>query len=51
MKLQTKRNIIGSLGLLFLVSPVFVQGMEVLRRRQESGLDQAVGLPIVGMMP
>ena len=38
MQLKTKRNIIGALGVLFLVSLIFVQGMEVLRQRREAGL-------------
>ena len=42
MKLETKRAIIGVLGLVFLLSLVFVQAMEVLRRRREAGLDTAV---------
>ncbi len=42
MKLQTKRIVIGLLGFLFLLSLVFVQGMEVLRRRQEAGLSNAL---------
>ncbi|MFV0442669.1 MAG: multiheme c-type cytochrome [Planctomycetaceae bacterium] len=37
MKLQTKRTVIGLLGLLFLVSLILVQAMEVQRRREESG--------------
>ncbi|MCA9067703.1 MAG: hypothetical protein KDA84_02190, partial [Planctomycetaceae bacterium] len=46
MKLRTKRNIIGFLGIVFLISLVFVQGMEVLRRRQEAGLAQGdVAIP------
>ncbi len=42
MKLQTKRIVIGLLGFLFLLSLVFVQGMEVLRRRQAAGLSNAL---------
>lgn len=38
MGLKTKQVIIGLLGLLFLASLVFVQWMEVTRRRQEAGL-------------
>jgi len=46
MQLRTKRVVIGSLGLLFLVSLIFVQAMEVLRRRHEAGLDQGnVAIP------
>lgn len=39
MELKTKQIIIGILGLLFLTSLVFVQWMEVTRRREEAGLD------------
>ncbi len=39
MGLKTKQLIIGFLGLVFLASLVFVQWMEVTRRRQEAGLD------------
>jgi hydroxylamine dehydrogenase len=46
MQLHTKRVVIGSLGILFLVSLIFVQAMEVLRRRHEAGLDQGhVAIP------
>ncbi len=38
MKLETKRSIIGLLGIVFLLSLVLVQGMEVVRRREEVGL-------------
>jgi hydroxylamine dehydrogenase len=38
MSVKTKQVIIGLLGLMFLGSLVFVQWMEVTRRRQESGL-------------
>jgi hydroxylamine dehydrogenase len=38
MRLETKRWIIGLLGVLFLLSLVLVQAMEVLRKRQEAGL-------------
>ena len=38
MKLQTKKTVIGLLGLLFMLSLVLVQAMEVTRRRQEAGL-------------
>ena len=40
MSLNTKRFIIGLLGVMFLVSLVFVQWMEVSRRRVEAGLDK-----------
>lgn len=46
MGLKTKQLIIGFLGLVFLASLVFVQYMEVTRRRQEAGLDvHAVSIP------
>ena len=38
MSLKTKQIIIGILGLLFLVSLIFVQWMEVARKRVEAGL-------------
>ncbi len=38
MSLKTKQFIIGLLGLLFMGSLVFVQWMEVTRRREEAGL-------------
>jgi hypothetical protein len=37
MSLETKRTIIGVLGGLFLISLIFVQWMEVVRKRAESG--------------
>jgi hypothetical protein len=37
MRLETKRYIIAFLGLLFLVSLLFVQWMEIVRKRAESG--------------
>ncbi len=39
MTVKTKQIIIGLLGLMFLASLVFVQWMEVSRKRQEAGLD------------
>ncbi len=39
MGLKTKQLIVGVLGLIFLGSLVFVQWMEVTRKRQEAGLD------------
>ena len=45
MSLEVKRYIIGALGGLFLVSLVFVQWMEVARRRAESG-DAAAAVAI-----
>jgi hypothetical protein len=38
MGLKTKQVIIGLLGLLFLASLIFVQWMEVTRKREEAGL-------------
>ncbi|GMV79848.1 MAG: hypothetical protein AMXMBFR7_10320 [Planctomycetota bacterium] len=38
MQLTTKRSIIGILGILFLVSLIFVQWMEVVRKQEEAGL-------------
>ncbi|MCA9113281.1 MAG: hypothetical protein KDA52_25255, partial [Planctomycetaceae bacterium] len=47
MKLQTKRTVIGLLGILFLLSLVLVQGMEVARRREEAGLSSAhIAVPV-----
>lgn len=40
MSLEAKKIIIGTLGGLFLLSLVFVQAMEVLRKRKESGLSE-----------
>ena len=46
MGLRIKQVIIGLLGLLFLASLVFVQWMEVIRRREEAGLDvRQVSIP------
>ena len=41
MSLEAKRRIIFILGLLFLASLVFVQWMEVTRKREEAGLSDA----------
>ena len=41
MTLQTKRYLIGFLGLLFLASLVLVQAMEIARKREEVGLTSA----------
>ncbi len=41
MKLETKRFIIGFLGMVFLASLVLVQAMEVARKREEVGLSAA----------
>ena len=38
MRLETKRLIIAILGGLFLASLIFVQAMELIRKRAESGL-------------
>lgn len=38
MSLRTKQILIGTLGLIFLASLIFVQAMEVIRRREEAGL-------------
>ncbi|MCA9216220.1 MAG: hypothetical protein KDB27_24295, partial [Planctomycetales bacterium] len=38
MGLKTKQIIIGLLGLLFLVSLIFVQWMEVIRKSEEAGI-------------
>ncbi|MCA9231254.1 MAG: hypothetical protein KDA57_11420 [Planctomycetales bacterium] len=38
MSLGFKQLLIGFLGIVFLVSLIFVQGMEVARKREESGL-------------
>ncbi|MEZ6053860.1 MAG: multiheme c-type cytochrome [Planctomycetaceae bacterium] len=47
MKLQTKRTVIGLLGILFLLSLVLVQAMEVVRRREEAGLSTGhVSVPV-----
>jgi hypothetical protein len=46
MSLKAKQLIIASLGILFLVSLVFVQWMEVARKQEESGLKaQHVNIP------
>src|SRR5262249_47593047 len=37
MSLEAKRYLIGALGALFLLSLLFVQWMEVLRKKAESG--------------
>jgi hydroxylamine dehydrogenase len=41
MQLKSKRTLIGLLGMLFLLSLVFVQWMEVARKQEEVGLVQA----------
>ena len=41
MTLETKRWIIAGLGLLFLLSLVLVQGLETVRRAEETGLREA----------
>ncbi len=50
MSLEAKRRIIFTLGLLFLASLVFVQYMEVTRKRAEAGLSSAhVAVPASSM--
>jgi hydroxylamine dehydrogenase len=47
MGLKTKQLIVGLLGLIFLSSLIFVQWMEVIRKRQESGIDaHPVSIPV-----
>ena len=51
MKLETKKRIITVLGFTFLLSLVFVQAMEVLRKRREAGLlDHAIAVPASSKM-
>ena len=38
MKLESKKRIIALLGAAFIISLIFVQAMEVIRKRRESGL-------------
>ena len=38
MQLRTKRTVIGLLGLLFMLSLVLVQALEVAHRREQAGL-------------
>ncbi len=38
MKLQTKRIVIGVLGIIFLASLVLVQALEVVKKKEEAGL-------------
>ena len=45
MSLRTKQYIIGFLGLLFVVSLVFVQWLEVLRKKTEIGEIRHVSIP------
>ena len=42
MTLRTKQWLIGILGLVFLASLLFVQAMEVMRKREESGAGRGV---------
>ena len=42
MTLDQKRWVIGGLGMLFLLSLVAVQFLEVSRRRQETGQSRAL---------
>lgn len=47
MSVRTKQFIIAFLGLVFLASLVFVQAMEVTRKRQEAGLAaHPVAIPV-----
>ncbi|MEZ6116492.1 MAG: multiheme c-type cytochrome [Pirellulaceae bacterium] len=47
MSLKVKQFIIGVLGLLFLASLIFVQWMEVTRKREEAGVTmQHVSIPV-----
>ena len=46
MSLHTKQAIIAALGALFLISLIFVQGLEVARRREEAGISvRRVSIP------
>jgi hydroxylamine dehydrogenase len=46
MSLNTKRIIIAALGAAFLISLLFVQGMEVARKQREAGLKKpAIAVP------
>lgn len=45
MRLETKRFIIAALGILFLLSLIFVQWMEILRKRAEIGLETHIVIP------
>ncbi|MCA9269442.1 MAG: hypothetical protein KDA41_13265 [Planctomycetales bacterium] len=46
MTLKTKQYIIGFLGLLFVVSLVFVQWLEVLRKQEEVGAVRHIAVPV-----
>lgn len=47
MGLNTKQLIVGLLGLIFLSSLIFVQWTEVIRKRQEAGLEaHPVSIPV-----
>jgi hypothetical protein len=46
MTLKTKQFIIGFLGLLFVVSLVFVQWLEVLRKQEEIGVVRHIAVPV-----
>ena len=41
MQLKTKRSIIGGLGVLFLISLVVVQAVEMIHRKEQAGLTEA----------
>ena len=46
MTLKTKQYIIGFLGLLFVLSLVFVQWLEIVRKQEEVGGVQHVSVPV-----
>ena len=45
MTVKSKQLIVGFLGLAFLASLIFVQAMEVARRKEESGQARHVSIP------
>ena len=46
MTLKTKQYIIGFLGLLFVLSLVFVQWLEILRKQEEAGGARHIAVPV-----
>ncbi len=46
MTLKTKQYIIGFLGLLFVLSLVFVQWLEILRKQEEVGDVRHIAVPV-----
>ena len=46
MTLKTKQYIIGFLGLLFVLSLVFVQWLEILRKQEEAGDRRHIAVPV-----